>query len=230
MTFIGYVAFLDPPKKEVKKTLNELRKIGVNTKILTGDNAYATKNICNIVGLNSENILTGKDIDSMTDEELSKKVEEVDVFARMNPLQKERVVKIYKNNGHVVGYMGDGVNDSPSLHIADVGICVDSATDIAKEASDIILLEKSLQVVYDGVIEGRKVYGNIIKYMKMALSSDFGDVFSILIASIFLPFLPLLPIQMLIQDFYMIYLKLLYHMMMWIKSFWKNHENGIQKI
>ena len=201
MTFIGYVAFLDPPKKEVKKTLNELRKIGVNTKILTGDNAYATKNICNIVGLNSENILTGKDIDSMTDEELSKKVEEVDVFARMNPLQKERVVKIYKNNGHVVGYMGDGVNDSPSLHIADVGICVDSATDIAKEASDIILLEKSLQVVYDGVIEGRKVYGNIIKYMKMALSSDFGDVFSILIASIFLPFLPLLPIQMLIQDF-----------------------------
>ena len=109
--------------------------------------------------------------------------------------------KIYKNNGHVVGYMGDGVNDSPSLHIADVGICVDSATDIAKEASDIILLEKSLQVVYDGVIEGRKVYGNIIKYMKMALSSDFGDVFSILIASIFLPFLPLLPIQMLIQDF-----------------------------
>ena len=137
----------------------------------------------------------------MTDEELSKKVEEVDVFARMNPLQKERVVKIYKNNGHVVGYMGDGVNDSPSLHIADVGICVDSATDIAKEASDIILLEKSLQVVYDGVIEGRKVYGNIIKYMKMALSSDFGDVFSILIASIFLPFLPLLPIQMLIQDF-----------------------------
>ena len=201
MTFIGYVAFLDPPKKEVKKTLNELRKIGVNTKILTGDNAYATKNICNIVGLNSENILTGKDIDSMTDEELSKKVEEVDVFARMNPLQKERVVKMYKNNGHVVGYMGDGVNDSPSLHIADVGICVDSATDIAKEASDIILLEKSLQVVYDGVIEGRKVYGNIIKYMKMALSSDFGDVFSILIASIFLPFLPLLPIQMLIQDF-----------------------------
>ena len=137
----------------------------------------------------------------MSDEELEKAVEEVDVFARLNPLQKERVVKTYKKNGHVVGYMGDGVNDAPSLHTADVGICVDSATDIAKEASDIILLEKSLQVIYDGVIEGRKVYGNIIKYMKMALSSDFGDVFSILIASIFLPFLPLLPIQMLIQDF-----------------------------
>lgn len=201
MTFVGYVAFLDPPKKEVKKTLNDLRKIGVHTKILTGDNAYATKNICSIVGLKSENIITGIELDKLDDEELSKKIEEVDVFARLNPLQKERVVNAYKKNGHVVGYMGDGVNDAPSLHTADVGICVDSATDIAKEASDILLLEKSLQVVYDGVIEGRKVYGNIIKYMKMALSSDFGDVFSILIASIFLPFLPLLPIQMLIQDF-----------------------------
>lgn len=188
MTFVGYVAFLDPPKKEVKKTLNDLRKIGVHTKILTGDNAYATKNICSIVGLKSENIITGVELDKLNDEELSKKIEEVDVFARLNPLQKERVVNAYKKNGHVVGYMGDGVNDAPSLHTADVGICVDSATDIAKEASDILLLEKSLQVVYDGVIEGRKVYGNIIKYMKMALSSDFGDVFSILIASIFLPF------------------------------------------
>lgn len=201
MTFVGYVAFLDPPKKEVKQTLNNLHKIGIKTKILTGDNAYATKNICNIVGLKSERIVTGIEVDQMSEEELSKVVEEVDVFARLNPLQKERVVNTYKKNGHVVGYMGDGVNDSPSLHAADVGICVDSATDIAKEASDIILLEKSLQVIYDGVIEGRKVYGNIIKYMKMALSSDFGDVFSIMIASIFLPFLPLLPIQMLIQDF-----------------------------
>ena len=201
MTFVGYVAFLDPPKKDVKKTINDLRKIGVKTKILTGDNAYATKNICNTVGLRSDRIITGVELDQMSDEELEKAVEEVDVFARLNPLQKERVVKTYKKNGHVVGYMGDGVNDAPSLHTADVGICVDSATDIAKEASDIILLEKSLQVIYDGVIEGRKVYGNIIKYMKMALSSDFGDVFSILIASIFLPFLPLLPIQMLIQDF-----------------------------
>ena len=119
----------------------------------------------------------------------------------MNPLQKERIIKTLKNNGHVVGYMGDGVNDAPSLHNADVGICVNTATDIAKEASDIILLEKNLNVIFNGVIEGRKVYGNIIKYMKMALSSDFGDVFSIFIASIFLPFLPLLPIQMLIQDF-----------------------------
>ena len=149
MTFVGYVAFLDPPKKDVKKTINDLRKIGVKTKILTGDNAYATKNICNTVGLRSDRIITGVELDKMSDEELEKAVEEVDVFARLNPLQKERVVKTYKKNGHVVGYMGDGVNDAPSLHTADVGICVDSATDIAKEASDIILLEKSLQVIYD---------------------------------------------------------------------------------
>ena len=201
MTFIGFVAFLDPPKKDVKKTLNKLKKIGITTKILTGDNPYATSNICNLVGIDNKEILCGIDIDKLSDEELKIKVEEVSVFARMNPLQKERVVKTLKNNGHVVGYMGDGVNDSPSLHVSDVGICVDKATDIAKEAADIILLEKNLDVIYNGVIEGRKVYGNIIKYMKMALSSDFGDVFSIAIASIFLPFLPLLPIQMLLQDF-----------------------------
>ena len=137
----------------------------------------------------------------MSDEELSKKVEEVNIFARMNPMQKERIVKTLRNNGHVVGYMGDGVNDAASLHSADVGICVNTGADIAKESSDIILLEKSLKVILDGVLEGRKVYANIEKYMKLELSSDFGDVFSILIANIFLPFLPLLPIQMLIQDF-----------------------------
>lgn len=201
MTFVGYVAFLDPPKKGVKETIIKLKKAGIKTKILTGDNAYATKNICNIVGLRSDNIIIGSQLDEMSDGELKEKIEEVDVFARLNPLQKERVVKLYKENGHVVGYMGDGVNDAPSLQVSDVGICVDSATAIAKEASDIILLKKSLDVIYDGVMEGRKVYGNIIKYMKMALSSDFGDVFSIVISSIFLPFLPLLPIQMLIQDF-----------------------------
>ena len=201
MTFIGFVAFLDPPKKEVKETIRKLKEYGVTTKILTGDNQYATENICKLVGIPNEKILIGTDVDKLSDDELSKEVEQVNVFARMNPLQKERIIKILKKNGHVVGYMGDGVNDAPSLHNADVGICVNTATDIAKEASDIILLEKSLKVIFNGVIEGRKVYGNIIKYMKMALSSDFGDVFSIFIASIFLPFLPLLPIQMLIQDF-----------------------------
>ena len=201
MTFIGFVGFLDPAKKDVKNTLTKLEKIGIHTKILTGDNPYATKNICNLVGLNGNDILLGSDIDRMSDEELSKKIEVVDIFARMNPLQKERIVSLYKKNGHVVGYMGDGVNDAPSLNIADVGISVNTASSIAKEASDIIILKQSLKVVYDGVVEGRKVYGNIIKYMKMALSADFGDVFSIMIASIFLPFLPLLPIQMLLQDF-----------------------------
>ena len=201
MTFIGFVAFLDPPKKDVKFTIEKLKEYGITTKILTGDNQYATENISKLVGISNTKILIGSEIDNLTDDELSKEVEKVDVFARMNPLQKERIIEILKRNGHVVGYMGDGVNDAPSLHNADVGICVNTATDIAKEASDIILLEKDLTVLFNGVIEGRKVYGNIIKYMKMALSSDFGDVFSIFISSIFLPFLPLLPIQMLIQDF-----------------------------
>ena len=173
MTFIGFVAFLDPAKKDVKETLSKLKKIGITTKILTGDNPYATGNICKLVGIDNSKILLGTDIDEMNDEELAHKVEEISVFARMNPLQKERVVTQLKKNGHVVGYMGDGVNDSPSLHVSDVGICVNTATDIAKEAADIILLEKNLKVIYNGVIEGRKVYGNIIKYMKMALSADF---------------------------------------------------------
>ena len=198
-----YACALIANRLNIDKTLSikKLKEYGVTTKILTGDNQYATENICNLVGIENKRILIGTDVDKLSDEELSKEVEEVNVFARMNPLQKERIIKTLKKNGHVVGYMGDGVNDAPSLHNADVGICVNTATDIAKEASDIILLEKSLKVIFNGVIEGRKVYGNIIKYMKMALSSDFGDVFSIFIASIFLPFLPLLPIQMLIQDF-----------------------------
>lgn len=201
MTFIGFVAFLDPPKKDAQDTIKKLNKIGIKTKIITGDNQYATLNICKSAGLNSTNILLGSDIDKLNDEELLTKIEEVDIYARMNPLQKERIVTLYKNNNHVVGYMGDGVNDAPSLAKADVGISVNTATSIAKEASDIIILKQSLTVIYDSVIEGRKVYGNIMKYMKMALSADFGDVFSITIAAIFFPFLPLLPIQMLLQDF-----------------------------
>ena len=201
MTFIGFVAFLDSPKKDVKKVINKLRKYGVKTKILTGDNPYSTTMVASLAGINSDEILTGAEIDKLSDKTLAIKVEEIDVFARLNPIQKERVVRILKSNGHVVGYMGDGINDAPSLRQSDVGLSVNTATDIAKETSDMILLEKSLDVICDGIIEGRKVYGNIIKYMKMALSADFGDVFSIMIASIFLPFLPLLPIQMLFQDF-----------------------------
>lgn len=200
LVLLGYIAFLDPPKKEVKTILKKLKEVGVTTKILTGDNPAATKTICLEGGIKTDEILVGEDIEKLNDEELSKKVEEVDVFARLTPIQKERIVLTLKENGHVVGYMGDGVNDAPSLSDADVGISVNSATDIAKEASDILLLEKSLNVVYDGVIEGRKVYGNIMKYMKMALSASFGDVFSVFLASICLPFLPMVPIQFLLQD------------------------------
>lgn len=200
MTFIGLVGFLDPPKKDVKSTILNLKKYGITTKVITGDNQYATQNICDLVGIEGD-LLLGNEIDNMSDEVLYKKVETTTIFARMNPMQKERIIQALRNNGHVVGYMGDGVNDAQSLHSADVGICVNTGADIAKESSDIILLEKSLKVIFDGVLEGRKVYANIQKYMKLAISSDFGDVFSILIASIFLPFLPLLPIQMLIQDF-----------------------------
>ena len=199
-TLIGLIAFLDPPKPSAEVTINKLKEYGVGIKILTGDNSYTTKNICNHVGLDGR-IVTGKEIDELNDYELGKLVEGVDVFTRMNPIQKERIVKTLRNNGHCVGYLGDGVNDAPALKSSDVGISVDGGTDIAKESSDIILLEQNLEVIHNGVIEGRTVYGNIIKYMKLALSQDFGDVFSILIASIFLPFLPLLPIQMLIQDF-----------------------------
>lgn len=200
LVLLGYIAFLDPPKKEVKTILKKLKEVGVTTKILTGDNPAATKTICLEGGIKTDEILVGEDIERLNDEELAKKVEEVDVFARLTPIQKERIVLTLKENGHVVGYMGDGVNDAPSLSDADVGISVNSATDIAKEASDILLLEKSLNVVYDGVIEGRKVYGNIMKYMKMALSASFGDVFSVFLASICLPFLPMVPIQFLLQD------------------------------
>ena len=199
-TLIGLIAFLDPPKPSAEVTIKKLKEYGVGIKILTGDNAFATRNICNAVGITSK-ILKGSEIEEINDYELAEEVEKVDIFARMNPMQKERVVSTLRKNGHSVGYMGDGVNDAPALRSSDVGISVDGGTDIAKESSDIILLEQNLEVIHNGVIEGRKVYGNILKYMKLALSQDFGDVFSILIASIFLPFLPLLPIQMLIQDF-----------------------------
>lgn len=200
MVFIGYVAFLDPPKKGVKEALAELKNVGVTLKVLTGDSAKVTQSICTQVGIEVNKIVTGKDIEGISDEELKKIVEETNIFARLSPMQKQRVVNALRQNGHVVGYMGDGVNDAPSLRTADVGISVDSATDIAKESSDIILLEKSLMVLKDGVIGGRQIYGNIMKYMKMTLSSNFGNVFSVLVASIFLPFLPMIPIQILIQN------------------------------
>ena len=200
MTFIGYMAFFDPPKPDVADAVKELYDAGVDVKVLTGDSPLVAKHICQSVGMRNTVTLTGSDIEPMDDEQLKKAIEETTIFARLAPMQKERVVMALRANGHVVGYMGDGVNDAPSLRHADVGISVDTATDIAKESSDIILLEQSLMVIKDGVYEGRRIYGNIMKYMKMALSSNFGNVFSVLIASIFLPFLPMIPIQILIQN------------------------------
>lgn len=200
MTFIGYIAFLDPPKQDVAEAVKELYKAGVDIKVLTGDALPVAKHICAEVGMLEKGVLIGTEIAVMTEEQLSKAVEGVNIFARLDPMQKQMVIDTLRSNGHVVGYMGDGVNDAPSLHHADVGISVDSATDIAKESSDIILLEKDLMVLKDGIYEGRRIYGNIMKYMKMALSSNFGNVFSVLVASIFLPFLPMLPIQILIQN------------------------------
>ena len=183
LTLIGLIAFLDPPKKDAKETILGLEKLGIKTKILTGDNKFATSSICDLIGLENK-IITGNEIEKLNDHELSKVVEEYNIFARLNPLQKERIVLTLKKNNHAVGFLGDGVNDAPALREADVGISVDTGTDIAKESSDMIILEQNLTVIHDGVIEGRKVYGNIIKYMKLALSQDFGDVFSIMISSI----------------------------------------------
>lgn len=200
LVFLGVVAFEDPIKPGVKNTIRNLKRVGITTKILTGDNIEATQNICSLAAIPNERVITGEEFSKLDIAEQKKVVEEVSVFARLTPLEKDTIIKLLKENGHVVGYMGDGVNDAPSLIRADVGISVNTATSIAKEASDIILLKKSLKVVYEGVLEGRKVYGNIMKYMKMALSAAFGDVFSVFLASIFLPFLPMLPIQFLLQD------------------------------
>lgn len=200
MTFVGFVGFFDPPKPDVKEAIEGLYAAGVDVKVLTGDAPIVAQHICAQVGMKSTAVMLGTAVEKMSDEELAKEIEKYAIFARLAPLQKQRVVLALRKNGHVVGYMGDGVNDAPSLRVADVGISVDSATDVAKEASDIILLEKSLSVLKDGIYEGRRIYGNIMKYMKMALSSNFGNSFSVLVASIFLPFLPMIPIQILIQN------------------------------
>jgi Mg2+-importing ATPase len=196
----GYLAFLDPPKETAKAALAALHGHGVAVKILTGDNAVVTRRICDEVGLRVGSPILGRDIDKLDDETVRWVVESTTVFAKMSPLQKARVVNALKANGHTVGYLGDGINDAPALRDADVGISVDTAADIAKESADIILLEKSLMVLEEGVIKGRETFGNIIKYIKMTASSNFGNVFSVLVASAFLPFLPMLPLHLLIQN------------------------------
>jgi Mg2+-importing ATPase len=196
----GYVAFLDPPKQTARAAISALGSHGVQIKILTGDNDIVTRTICHQVGLGAQEIVLGSELESMSDETLRETAERVSVFARLTPAHKERVIKVLRGAGHVVGFMGDGINDAPALRAADIGISVDNAVDIAKESADLILLEKNLLVLEDGVLEGRRVFGNIQKYIKMGTSSNFGNMFSVLGASIFLPFLPMLPIQLLVQN------------------------------
>ncbi|MDR1996279.1 magnesium-translocating P-type ATPase [Azonexus sp.] len=200
LTLIGYVAFLDPPKESTAPALEALAEHGVAVKVLTGDNGLVTAKICREVGLEQAGILLGSDIERMGDGELAKAVETVNVFAKLTPSDKERIVRLLKANGHVVGFMGDGINDAPALRTADIGISVDTAVDIAKEAADIILLEKSLMILEEGVLEGRKTFANMLKYIKMTASSNFGNVFSVLVASAFIPFLPMLPMHLLVQN------------------------------
>jgi Mg2+-importing ATPase len=200
LIFSGFIAFLDPPKETTAEALRLLREHGVAVKILTGDNALVARKVCRDVGLEVNRVLTGLDVEQLDDEALREAAEQTTVFAKLTPPQKARVVKALKQNGHTVGFMGDGINDALALREADVGISVDSGVDLAKEAADIILLEKSLLVLERGVIEGRRTFGNIIKYVKMTASSNFGNVFSVLVASAFLPFLPMLAIHLLIQN------------------------------
>jgi P-type Mg2+ transporter len=196
----GYVAFLDPPKVTAARALAALYKHGIGVKILTGDNHLISRKVCQDVGLAPDPMLLGGDVEKLSDAELAKAAEKATLFARLSPAHKERVIRILRGNGHVVGFMGDGINDAPALRAADVGISVDTATDIAKESADLILLEKDLMVLEAGVLEGRKVFTNIVKYIRMGASSNFGNMFSVLGASAFLPFLPMHPIQVLTNN------------------------------
>ena len=200
MVLIGFVGFLDPPKESAKEAILALANHGVDTVVLTGDSEGVALNVCKKVGIKVSNRLTGKELDKYTDEELRKKIQSCHLYSKLTPMQKQRIVRLYQENGNVVGYMGDGINDSPPMKQADVGISVDTAVDIAKETADIILLEKDLNVLEQGVINGRKTFTNILKYIKMATSGNFGNMLSVVLASIFLPFLPLLPIHILIQN------------------------------
>ncbi|MEI6535066.1 MAG: magnesium-translocating P-type ATPase, partial [Verrucomicrobiaceae bacterium] len=196
----GYVAFLDPPKDSAAKAIKALQVHGVTVKVLTGDNDLITRKVCHDVGLNADHILLGSEIETMNDDQLAASVDSTHIFARLSPAHKKRIIQALQHQGHVVGFMGDGINDSPALHVADVGISVDSAVDIAKAAAAVILMEKNLMVLDDGVIEGRKVFVNILKYVRMGASSNFGNMFSVLGASAFLPFVPLAHIQVLTNN------------------------------
>ena len=199
MVLLGFIGFLDPPKESAKESIKRLNKAGIKVIVLTGDNSDVTKSVCEKVGINSKNIITGSKIDTLSDMALLQVAKRTNIFAKLSPIQKARVVRILREAGNVVGYMGDGINDSPSLNNSDVGISVDTAVDIAKESADIILLEKDLNVLLDGVTEGRRTFVNLMKYIKMATSFNFGEVVSVIIASALLPFLPETPIQLLVE-------------------------------
>jgi Mg2+-importing ATPase len=200
MVFLGFVAFLDPPKESARESLQLLSKAGVELKILTGDNELVTRKTCKHLGFEIKGVVLGSELDQIHDEALQRVVEETNVFARVTPVQKDRIITALKNNGHVVGFLGDGINDAPSMKTADIGISVDNAVDVAKESADIILLQKSLRVLEEGILEGRKTFGNTMKYVMMGVSSNFGNMFSVAGASLFLPFLPMLPIQILLNN------------------------------
>jgi P-type Mg2+ transporter len=200
LTLEGYLAFLDPPKESAREAIAALERDGVTVKVITGDNELVARHICTQVGLAAERVLLGDAADKMSDEELAAAAADVVLFARVSPVHKQRIIKALQSRGHAVGFMGDGINDAPALHTADVGISVDTAVDIAKESADIILLEKSLLVLDEGVLEGRKVFSNIVNYVRMGASSNFGNMFSVLGASIFVPFLPMRPIQILANN------------------------------
>lgn len=200
MVFIGFIGFLDPPKASAKTSIKRLNDAGIRVIVLTGDNAEVTKAICQKVDINSNKIVLGNQIDKLPDMAVLRLLRKVNIFAKLSPIQKARIVRLLKEAGNIVGYMGDGINDSPSLTNSDVGISVDTAVDIAKESADIILLEKDLHVLLDGVTEGRKTFANLMKYIKMAVSFNFGEVSSVIVASILLPFLPITPIQLLVQS------------------------------
>lgn len=200
LILLGYIAFFDPPKESAAEAIKNLQNTGVKVKILTGDNSLVTKKVCKDVGLAVNRVITGDELSCMSPEDFNQTIQQFDVFAKLSPLQKEKVIASLRQAGHVVGYMGDGINDSPSLRAADVGISVDSAVDVAKEAADIVLLEKSLLVLEDGIVEGRKVFANIVKYIRMGASSNFGNMFSVVGASYLLPFLPMQPIQILLNN------------------------------
>jgi Mg2+-importing ATPase len=201
MVLMGYLAFLDPPKDSAVSAIKHLFENGINVKVLTGDNEAVTRCICRLVGMEAENILLGSDIDSMDEAALQLKARDVNIFAKMTPQHKAKIVRLLRAEGNTVGYLGDGINDAAAMKEADVAVSVDSAVDIARESADIILLEKDLEVLNEGILEGRKTFGNIIKYIKMTASSNFGNMFSVVTASAFLPFLPMLPIQILVLNF-----------------------------